>query len=341
MRFSGRAAALATPDDDDVLLPYEKCSRLLLSTASSSTQGGGVAAMPRHPTQNVRDVVAIALEEDVADVGDVSSLSTIPEDARATATLLAKADGILAGERVANEVLSMVDGDIEACWLKRDGDDIEKGEIFCYMRGSARGILRAERVVLNFMQRMSGIATLTKKMSERAKPARILETRKTAPGLRVIDKWAVLIGGGENHRMGLFDMVMIKDNHVAAARGIKNALESSTKFLIEGGEKYTGVMIELETRTMEEVKEVCGLLEDADTDTSRVQRVMLDNMSMEDMREAAGMLNRLGVETEASGNVTLDTIGGIGATGVTFISSGQLTHSVVALDISLNIENNE
>ena len=118
----------------------------------------------------------------VADVGDVSSLSTIPEDARATATLLAKADGILAGERVANEVLSMVDGDIEACWLKRDGDDIEKGEIFCYMRGSARGILRAERVVLNFMQRMSGIATLTKKMSERAKPARILETRKTAPG---------------------------------------------------------------------------------------------------------------------------------------------------------------
>ena len=109
----------------------------------------------------------------------------------------------------------------------------------------------------------------------------------------------------------------------------------------EGGEKYTGVMIELETRTMEEVKEVCGLLEDADTDTSRVQRVMLDNMSMEDMREAAGMLNRLGVETEASGNVTLDTIGGIGATGVTFISSGQLTHSVVALDISLNIENNE
>ena len=345
MRFSSRAAALATPDDDDdddgddVLLPYEKCSRLLLSTASSPTRGG--VAMPRHPTQNVRDVVAIALEEDVADVGDVSSLSTIPEDARATATLLAKADGILAGERVANEVLSMVDGDIEACWLKRDGDDIEKGEIFCYMRGSARGILRAERVVLNFMQRMSGIATLTKKMSERAKPARILETRKTAPGLRVIDKWAVLIGGGENHRMGLFDMVMIKDNHVAAARGIKNALESSTKFLIEGGEKYTGVMIELETRTMEEVKEVCGLLEDADTDTSRVQRVMLDNMSMEDMREAAGMLNRLGVETEASGNVTLDTIGGIGATGVTFISSGQLTHSVVALDISLNIENNE
>ena len=198
--------------------------------------------MPRHPTQNVRDVVAIALEEDVADVGDVSSLSTIPEDARATATLLAKADGILAGERVANEVLSMVDGDIEACWLKRDGDDIEKGEIFCYMREVPReGFYATERVVLNFMQRMSGIATLTKKMSERAKPARILETRKTAPGLRVIDKWAVLIGGGENHRMGLFDMVMIKDNHVAAAERIKNALESSTKFLIEGGEKYTGL----------------------------------------------------------------------------------------------------
>ena len=325
-----RAAAAAAGEH----LAYEKCLALLASTPPT-------VALPYHPTQTVQNVVRIALEEDVANVGDVSSLSTIPEDLRATATLLAKADGVLAGEHLANEILSIVDEDIEAFWQKRDGEEIERGEIFCYLRGSARGILRAERVVLNFMQRMSGIATLTKKMSEAAKPARILETRKTVPGLRVIDKWAVLIGGGENHRMGLFDMVMIKDNHVAAARGIKNALASSTTFLIEGGEKYEGVMIELETRTMEEVREVCGLLEDAGTDTSRVQRVMLDNMSMEDMRDAAGMLNKFGVETEASGNVTLETIGGIGATGVTFISSGQLTHSVVALDISLNIENNQ
>lgn len=328
------AAAGERQREGDRDIRYEKCLSLLLSSPPS-------VPIPRHPTQTVRDVVQSALDEDVADVGDVSSLSTIPKDLTATATLLAKADGTLAGQHLANEILSMVDENIEACWLKRDGEEVRKGEIFCYMRGSARGILRAERVVLNFMQRMSGIATLTKKMSERAKPARILETRKTVPGLRVIDKWAVLIGGGENHRMGLFDMVMIKDNHVAAARGIKNALASSTTFLIEGGKKYEGVMIELETRTMEEVREVCGLLEDAGTDTSRVQRVMLDNMSMEDMREAAGMLNKFGVETEASGNVTLETIGGIGATGVTFISSGQLTHSVVALDISLNIENNQ
>jgi len=266
-------------------------------------------------------------------------LSTIPEETQARAQLLAKASGVLAGEWMANVVMGIVDDELEVSWKKRDGDLIEKGEVFCSMRGRARSILRAERVVLNFMQRMSGIATLTNKMAVRAKPARVLETRKTVPGLRVVDKWAVLIGGGENHRMGLFDMVMIKDNHVAAANGIANALKSSTEYLKADCEKYEKVMIELETRTMDEVEEVCALLRDKGVDTSRVQRVMLDNMSIDDMSAAAVKLNAFGVETEASGNVTLETIGGIGATGVTFISSGQLTHSVIALDISLNIEN--
>ena len=251
-----------------------------------------------------------------------------------TATLLAKADGVLAGQALCNQILAAVDPEVTVSWSKIDGDVIAKGELFCEMTGKAHSILRAERVLLNFMQRMSGIATLTKAMADAAAPAYMLETRKTVPGLRLPDKWAVLIGGGKNHRMGLFDMIMIKDNHIAASGGIDKAVANAQNFLKEKG--MDGVKIEVETRTMDEVRQVIALLENDAVDTSAVSRVMLDNMSCELMREAVELIDGR-VETEASGNVTLETVHAIGQTGVTYISSGALTHSVIACDISLNI----
>ena len=251
-----------------------------------------------------------------------------------TATLLAKADGVLAGQALCNQILAAVDPEVTVSWSKIDGDVIAKGELFCEMTGKAHSILRAERVLLNFMQRMSGIATLTKAMADAAAPAYMLETRKTVPGLRLPDKWAVLIGGGKNHRMGLFDMIMIKDNHIAASGGIDKAVANAQTYLAE---KKLDAKIEVETRTMDEVRQVITLIDDEAFETSSVSRVMLDNMSLEDMKEAVKLIDGR-VETEASGNVTLETVHEIGQTGVTFISSGALTHSVMALDISLNIE---
>lgn len=192
----------------------------------------------------------------------------------------------------------------------------------------------AERIVLNFMQRMSGIATATAAMVAAAAPARILETRKTVPGLRVLDKWAVLIGGGENHRMGLFDMVMIKDNHIAAAGGITQAVIRTGRFLRERG--MVGTPVEVEASCLEEVAEALECCPGGSAEETCVTRIMLDNMDVESMRQAVAMVAGR-AETEASGNVTLSTVPTIASTGVTFISSGALTHSVKALDISLNI----
>lgn len=290
---------------------------------------------PPHPTYSIDAAIALALSEDAGDVGDVSSLSTIPSTTTSTATLLAKATGTLAGESLANRVLDAVDPELEVEWMKRDGETIEAGEVFMRIKGSARSILRAERVVLNFMQRMSGIATMTRAYADVAAPAVMLETRKTVPGLRVIDKWAVLIGGGKNHRIGLFDMVMIKDNHIAAAGGIAKAVEACEKYLEENN--LSEVKIEVEARTMEEVDTVIALLDDPNVTTKSITRLMLDNMSVQDMTEAVRRIAGR-VDTEASGNVTLDTVPAIGKTGVTYISSGALTHSVKALDISLNID---
>lgn len=303
--------------------------------ASVRTRAAPVAP-PAHPTYSLAAAVAAALEEDAGGVGDITSLATIPAGTQARATLLAKADGVLAGRLVAEEVLRQVDPAVACEWSKQDGDLVAKGERFAVFRGEARSILTAERVVLNFMQRMSGIATATAAMADAAQPARILETRKTAPGLRLVDKWAVLIGGGENHRMGLFDMVLIKDNHVAAAGGITAAVERARAYVLEQG---LDAEIEVETRTLAEVEEAAECCRNpANVGAGRVRRVMLDNMSLDDMRTAVGILDGL-AETEASGNVTLETVNAIGATGVTFISSGALTHSVTALDISLNVEN--
>lgn len=296
---------------------------------------------PPHPTVDLMAAIKMALAEDAGDAGDVTTLATIEESTPAMATLIAKSDGTLAGVAVADMVFDEVDDKLRVTWCKADGDRVASGDVIGTVHGAARSILVAERVVLNFMQRMSGIATASRAMADAAKPARVLETRKTVPGLRVFDKWAVTLGGAENHRMGLYDMVLIKDNHIAAAGGVKAALDNTEAYLAAQG---LDIPVELETRTLDEVREVVNMW----GEHPHLSRVMLDNMvkrvpgggvdtSM--LEEALVLLAPLeGLETEASGNVDLDTAPAIGATGVTFVSVGALTHSVKALDISLNIQ---
>ncbi|OEL36028.1 Nicotinate-nucleotide pyrophosphorylase [carboxylating], chloroplastic [Dichanthelium oligosanthes] len=282
-------------------------------------------APPAHPTYDLRAVIALALSEDAGDRGDVSCLATIPSDVEAEATFIAKADGVIAGISLADMILNQVDSSLKVEWFESDGNYVHKGLQFGKVYGCARSIIVAERVVLNFMQRMSGIATLTKAMSDAARPACILETRKTAPGLRLVDKWAVLIGGGKNHRLGLFDMVMIKDNHISVAGGIANAMRSVDQFLDK--EKLT-IPVEVETRTLEEVKDV---LKYAAENRTSLTRIMLDNMvvplpngdvDVSMLKDAVQLINGR-FETEASGNVTIDTVKKIGETGVTYISRQQ------------------
>lgn len=299
-----------------------------------------VVKPPAHPTYDLKGVIQLALSEDAGDLGDVSCKATIPVDLESEAYFIAKEDGIVAGIALAEMIFAEVDSSLKVEWFIKDGDKVHKGLKFGKVQGKAHNIVIAERVVLNFMQRMSGIATLTKAMADAANPAYILETRKTAPGLRLVDKWAVLIGGGKNHRMGLFDMVMIKDNHISAAGGVSKALESVDQYL-EQNKLQMGV--EVETRTLAEVHEV---LEYASQTKTSLTRIMLDNMviplsngdvEVSMLKEAVDLIKGK-FETEASGNVTLETVHAIGQTGVTYISSGALTHSVKALDISLKID---
>ncbi|KAL2518886.1 Nicotinate-nucleotide pyrophosphorylase [carboxylating] [Abeliophyllum distichum] len=302
--------------------------------------GSLVVKPPAHPTYDLNGVIQLALSEDAGDRGDVTCKATIPVEMEVEAHFLAKEDGIVAGIALAEMVFSEVDPSLKVEWYRKDGDSVHKGLQFGKVYGRAHSIVVAERVVLNFMQRMSGIATLTKAMADAAQPAYILETRKTAPGLRLVDKWAVLIGGGQNHRMGLFDMVMIKDNHISIAGGISNALKSVDLYLEQNNLKMG---VEIETRTLQEVHEV---LHYASQTKTSVTRIMLDNMvvplskgdvDVSMLKEAVELINGR-FETEASGNVTLDTVNKIGQSRVTYISSGSLTHSVKALDISLKID---
>ncbi|TKY69286.1 Nicotinate-nucleotide pyrophosphorylase of carboxylating [Spatholobus suberectus] len=295
---------------------------------------------PEHPTYDLKGIIKLALAEDAGDRGDVTCMATIPFDMEVEAYFLAKEDGIIAGIALAEMIFHEVDPYLKVEWCKNDGDFVHKGLQFGKVHGRAHNIVVAERVVLNFMQRMSGIATLTKAMANAAYPAYMLETRKTAPGLRLVDKWAVLIGGGRNHRMGLFDMVMIKDNHISAAGGVTDALKAVDLYLEQNNLQME---VEVETRTLEEVEEV--LHYSSQTKTS-LTRIMLDNMvaplpsgdvDISMLKEAVQLINGR-YETEASGNVTLDTVHKIGQSGVTYISSGSLTHSVKALDISLKID---
>lgn len=265
-----------------------------------------------------------SLQEDIGD-GDHSTLACIPADAQGKANLLVKEKGIIAGIEVAKRIYEIVDPALEVVFYKNDGDTIEIGDIVFQVSGSSQSILTSERLVLNCMQRMSGIATQTAQVLRVIEGChtKILDTRKTTPGIRFLEKWAVKIGGGENHRFGLYDMVMLKDNHIDYAGGIKNAIEKTKKYLIDTNRS---LKIEIEVRSLEELQEVIQI--------GGVDRIMLDNFTPERLKEALKLIPK-SYETEASGGITIDNIRPYAETGVQFISIGALTHSVKGLDLSL------
>lgn len=264
-----------------------------------------------------------ALKEDMP-LGDITTDNIIGEDSVTRATFLAKQDAVIAGLIVAKQVFSILDKDVEFTTFIKDGDTVKKGDIIAEVKGSTRALLKAERTALNFMQRLSAIATITNKYVKLVEGTgvKVTDTRKTTPGLRLLEKYAVSCGGGSNHRFSLSDGVLIKDNHIAAAGGIKNAVEAVRKSI-----PHT-VKIEVETESLEEVQEAldCG----ADI-------IMLDNMTNDQMMEAVKLINKRAL-VEASGNVSEETIVGIAKTGVDIISVGKLTHSANSVDISMNIE---
>ncbi len=265
-----------------------------------------------------------ALSEDLGD-GDHTSLSTIPEQAVGKAMLLVKDDGIIAGIEVALQIFKQVDDQLHINLLKQDGDYVKKGETAFLVEGSVQSILAAERLVLNVMQRMSGIATKTFKLNEiiSGTSAKLLDTRKTTPNMRFLEKEAVRIGGGVNHRFGLFDMILIKDNHVDFAGGIKAALSAAHNYL-RG--KSLNLKVEIEVRNNKELSEVI--------EVGGIDRILLDNYAPEDLKEAVRTINGR-YETEASGGITEHNILHYATTGVNYISIGALTHSVKSMDLSL------
>ena len=266
--------------------------------------------------------IRAALAEDIGS-GDVTTECTIPSEQTISARLMAKASGIIAGLEVFEACFKELDEAIQIEFFKKDGQAVQAGEQVARLQGKARPILSAERVALNFLQRMSGIATMTHQMTQRIKgtKAKILDTRKTAPGLRYFDKWAVRLGGGQNHRFGLFDMVLIKDNHIAASGSITQAVAR-----VRSCDKQRR-LIEVEVKNLDELKEAMK---------AGVDRILLDNMDLPTMKQAVAICAGQ-IPLEASGNVSLNTIREIAETGVDFISVGSLTHSVKALDLSLII----
>ncbi|MEY3411382.1 MAG: hypothetical protein RIQ70_68 [Bacteroidota bacterium] len=272
----------------------------------------------------INSFISLALMEDVGD-GDHSSLASIPADAQNKAKLLVKDSGIIAGVNLAEKIFLKVDPLIQFHLSMKDGSQVKYGDIAFTVEGNARAILKAERLVLNCMQRMSAIATKTNQMAKMIghTKAKLLDTRKTTPNFRMMEKWAVVIGGGYNHRYGLYDMIILKDNHVDYAGGIKQALENTFAYLHKTGKD---IPVEIETRNLEEVKQALAV--------GGIQRIMLDNMNNEMLREAVKLINGQ-FETEASGGVNESTIVGIAETGVDFISVGALTHAIKSLDLSL------
>ncbi|AKD02754.1 carboxylating nicotinate-nucleotide diphosphorylase [Pontibacter korlensis] len=273
---------------------------------------------------SINEFIAKALAEDVGD-GDHSSLAGIPTDAQNQARLLVKGDGVLAGVELAGYIFKAVDPGLELDVKMHDGDRMQRGDVAFTVKGKAQSILTAERLVLNCMQRMSGIATYTNYMASliEGTGAKLLDTRKTTPNFRLMEKWAVVIGGGHNHRFGLYDMVMLKDNHVDYAGGVNAAITATQRYLQEKGKD---LKIEVETRNLQEVQEAL--------ETGGIHRIMLDNMSTDMMREAVAMIGGK-YETEASGGITEETIRAVAECGVDYISVGALTHSNRSIDLSL------
>jgi nicotinate-nucleotide pyrophosphorylase (carboxylating) len=270
------------------------------------------------------EIIQFALREDIGE-GDHSTLACVPKNATGVAKLLVKENGVLAGVEVAKRIYELYDPSLEVEYYKKDGDAIEKGEIVLQVKGSSQSILSTERLVLNFMQRMSGIATQTARIVKEIEgcSTKLLDTRKTTPGIRYLEKMAVKIGGGENHRFGLYDMVMLKDNHNDYAGGITAAIQKTKHYLAENNKD---LRIEIEVRNMKELNEVLQV--------GGVQRIMLDNFTPAQLSEALKLIPSE-YETEASGGITLETIRSYAETGVQYISVGALTHSVKSLDLSL------
>lgn len=275
----------------------------------------------------VDEIIESALLEDIGD-GDHSSLACVPENAKGKATLFVKDDGILAGVDLAVRIFRKFDPSLKVDVRIIDGTPVKKGDIAFTVTGSSRSILATERLVLNFMQRMSGIATQTNKIVSllEGTDTRLLDTRKTTPCIRYMEKWAVRIGGGENHRFALYDMIMLKDNHIDYAGGIKPAIERTQAYLKESGKN---LKVEIEVRNFDELNQVLAI--------GGVDRIMLDNFTVEQLEEALKLIPSH-YETEASGGITIDTIRDYAETGVDFISVGALTHSFKSLDLSLKAE---
>lgn len=268
-------------------------------------------------------LIDLAFAEDIGD-GDHTTLCCIPKEAMGKSHLLIKEEGILAGVELAKKVFDRFDTTMEVEVLIQDGSHVKPGDIAMVVTGKTQSLLQTERLMLNIMQRMSGIATMTNRYVERiaGTGAHVLDTRKTTPGLRMLEKQAVKIGGGMNHRIGLFDMILLKDNHVDFAGGIANAINRCHAYLQE---KQLDIKIEIEVRNFDELQQVlaCG----------RVNRIMLDNFTVSDTRKAVELINHR-YEVESSGNITLDTIRDYAEQGVDYISVGALTHSVKGLDMS-------
>jgi nicotinate-nucleotide pyrophosphorylase (carboxylating) len=275
------------------------------------------------------EIIRQSILEDVGD-GDHSSLSCIDKSHQGSMQLLVKEDGIIAGIEVAKEVLAIIDPEIKMEQFLHDGDSVRKGDIAFILTGSVQSMLTAERTVLNFMQRMSGIATETNryvKMVEGTKTT-ILDTRKTTPNMRYFEKYAVKVGGAENHRFGLFDMIMLKDNHIDFAGGIEQAIDRARNYLKE---KNLNLKIEIETRSLDDVRRVMA--------HGGVDRIMLDNFTPDLIREAVKIIGGK-YETEASGGITDQTLRQYAETGVDYISVGALTHHIKSLDLSLKFRKN-
>jgi len=274
------------------------------------------------------ELIIKALEEDLGD-GDHTSMATIPAETKGKAHLLIKEEGILAGVEIAGKVFSSIDKHLIFNVLIPDGSKVMPGDIAFILSGRSRSILSGERVALNFMQRMSGIATTTRKMVNQLHglPTKILDTRKTTPLLRELEKRAVRIGGGENHRMGLYDMIMIKDNHVDYAGGIGKAIQATHNYL---NSINLILKIEIEVRNFDELRQVLA--------TGGIDRIMLDNFGIKDLKKAVDMINGK-FETEASGGININNIRQYAETGVNYISVGALTHHISSLDMSLKAVN--
>lgn len=273
---------------------------------------------------SITRLIQIALNEDIGS-GDITTETTIPDSTRARASFLCKADGIFCGLPILELVFRTLSDDVVIIPQVEEGASVTKGTVIAKLEGPAHALLLGERTALNFIQRMSGVATLAHKFVEAIKGtnATILDTRKTIPGWRLLDKYASQVGGAHNHRIGLFDMIMIKDNHIAASGGITQAIQRCNEIFTEGKTK-----IEVETSNLAQVQEVlnCG----------GVHRIMFDNFSVEDMKAAVQLVDGK-YETEASGGINLQTVRSYAETGVQYISTGAITHSATALDISLDI----